>query len=116
MKHMVTDFNDPNELVMFSNSILGSFCFDTFFGEMEVELSPFANSNQKYELLHTTQIVEPLYNIVEDCTKVVTNNCTYLVSSSTNFSLELIDPNVWNLYFDGPRNKEGVGASCLLID
>jgi ribonuclease HI len=30
--------------------------------------------------------------------------------------LELIDPNIWTLYFDGSRNKEGGGASCILID
>ena len=35
MKHTVTDLNDPNELVMFSHSILGKFCFETFFGELE---------------------------------------------------------------------------------
>jgi hypothetical protein len=38
---MVTDLNDPNEPVMFSNSILSNFFFDTFFGELEDELSPF---------------------------------------------------------------------------
>ena len=32
MKHMVTDLNDPNELVMFSTSIIGNLCFETFFG------------------------------------------------------------------------------------
>ena len=31
MKHTITDLNDTNELVMFSNSILGNFFFDTFF-------------------------------------------------------------------------------------
>jgi hypothetical protein len=31
MKHTVTDLNDPNEMVMFSKSNLGNFCFDTFF-------------------------------------------------------------------------------------
>ena len=44
MKHMVTDLNDPNEMVMFSRSILGNFYFDTFFEELEVELSHTANS------------------------------------------------------------------------
>ena len=116
MKHMVTNLNDPNELVMISNSILGNFCFDTFFGELEVELSPYMNSNKQSELLHTTQIVEPHCNIVEDCTKVVTNNCRELVSSSCNFSLELTDPNIWNLYFDGSRNKEVAGVDFLLIN
>ena len=40
MKHTVTDLNDPNETVMFSNSILGKFCFETFFGELEDEIYP----------------------------------------------------------------------------
>ena len=43
MKHTVTDLNDPNDLVMFSTSILGNFCFEIFFGELNVELSPKAN-------------------------------------------------------------------------
>ena len=115
MKHTVTDLNDPNELVMLSNSILGNFCFDTFFGELEAELSPFMNSNEQSKLLHTTYIFEPSFNIVEDYTKEVSNNCTDLVSSSSNFSSELTNP-IWALYFNGSRNKEGVGAGHLLID
>ena len=47
MKHMVTNLNDPNELVMFSNSILSNFFFDTFFGELEVELSPLTDSDMQ---------------------------------------------------------------------
>ena len=43
MKHTITDLNDPNEPVMFSKSILGNFCFETFFGELEVETYPYAN-------------------------------------------------------------------------
>ena len=116
MKHMVTGLNDPNKPVMFSNSILGNFCFETFFGELEVELSPYANSNEQSKLLHTTHIVELHCNIVENCTKVDTNNCKDLVSSSCNFSLELTDPNIWTLYFDGSKNKEGEGVGCLVID
>ena len=76
----------------------------------------YANSNEQSELLHTTQIVKPHCNIVEDCIKLDTNNCTDLVSSSCNFSLELTNPNIWTLYFDGSRNKEGAGVGFLLID
>ena len=46
MKHTVTNLNDPNEMVMFSISILGNFSFDTFFEELEVELSHTANSDK----------------------------------------------------------------------
>ena len=83
---------------------------------MEVETYLYVNSNEQYELLHTTHIVDPYCNIVEDCIKLDTNNCTYVVSSSCNFSLELTDPNIWTLYFDGSKNKEGLGVACLLID
>lgn len=31
------------------------------------------------------------------------------------FLLVLTDPNIWTLYFDGSRNKEGVGDGCLLV-
>ena len=49
---------------MFSNSILGNFCFDTFFHELEAELSPFIDSDTQYELLQSTQIVE--HNLKHD--------------------------------------------------
>ena len=94
MKHTVVGLNDTNELVIFFNSILGNLCFDTFFGELEVNLSPLANSNKQSELLHTTHIAEPHCTIVDDCTKIDSNTCTYLVSSSTNFSLELTVPHI----------------------
>ena len=73
MKQMVIDLNDPNEPVMFSNSIMENFFFDTFFGELEVELSPLANSYMQFELLHKNQIVEHNYTIVDSCTKVDSN-------------------------------------------
>ena len=58
MKHRVTDLNDSNEMVMFSRSNLGNFYFDTFFEELEAELSHTTNSDNKFELLHSNQIVE----------------------------------------------------------
>jgi hypothetical protein len=106
MKHMVTDLNDPNKPIMFSNSILGKLCFDTSFGELESEISPYTNSNELSKLLHSTHIVEPHYNIVEYCTKVVTNNCTNLVSCCCNFSLELTDPFIWTYTLMVPGTKK----------
>lgn len=65
MKHIVTDLNDLNESVMFSTSILGNFCFEIFFGELNVELSPNRNSYMQSKLLHSTQIVEPHNTLVD---------------------------------------------------
>jgi hypothetical protein len=87
---------------MFSTSILGNFCFETFFGELNAELSPNAISYTQYELLHSTQIAEP--------------HCTLVDISSTNYSVEPTNPNLWSLYFDISRSKDGVVAGCLLID
>ena len=118
MKHMVTGLNVSNEPIMFLNSILRNFHFDMFFGELEVEVSPLANSDKKSELLHSTHIVEHNCTIVDSstCTKVDSSDCTAVVSSSTNFCVELTDPNIWTLQFDGSRNKEGAGVGYLLID
>ena len=65
MKHTVTDLNDSNESVMFSRSILGNFYFDTFFEELEVELSPLANSDKQSKLLHSNKIVELKCTLVD---------------------------------------------------
>ena len=53
MKHMVTNLNDPNEMVMCSKYNLGNFCFDTFFEELEGELSHTTNSDKQSEPLHS---------------------------------------------------------------
>ena len=83
---------------------------------MEEETSTCADSNEQSELLQITQTIEPHCTIVEDCTNLDTNNNTDIVSSPCDFSLELTDPSIWTLYFDGSRNKEGAGDGCLLID
>ena len=92
MKNTIIDLNDANEPLMFSNSILGNFIFDTYFIELKTKLSSLTNSNKQSELLHTTQIVDPHYTILDDCTKVDSNSCKNLVSSSSNFLLELTVP------------------------
>ena len=47
MKHTVIGLNDPNETVMYSRSVLGNFSFDTFFEEVEAELSYTPISDKK---------------------------------------------------------------------
>jgi hypothetical protein len=118
MKHTVTDLNDSNEPIMFLNSILIKFCFDTFFGELEAKLSPLVDSDKKYELLPMTQIAKNNCTIVDSstCKEIDSSDCIAVVSSSTNFCVELTNPNIWTLYFDGSKNKKGEGVGCLLID
>lgn len=40
MKHTVTELEAPNEPGMFINTILGNYCFDTFFKDFPAEESP----------------------------------------------------------------------------
>jgi hypothetical protein len=65
MKHVVTDLNDLNELVMFNHSILGNYSYETFFGNFTVEPSSLMESDTQSEILHCTQIIEPNCNIVD---------------------------------------------------
>ena len=44
MKHAVTKLQAPNELIMFIITILGNYCFNTFFREFSVEESSVPNN------------------------------------------------------------------------
>ena len=41
MKYPVTDFDEENEPVVFTNKILGSYSFESFFGNFPRQKSPF---------------------------------------------------------------------------
>ena len=102
MKYTVNDLNDINELVIFSKSSLGNFYFETFVGDLNVELTPDVNLYMQFELIHSTQIVEP--------------HCTLIDISSTDYSVEPTNPDLLSLYFDSSRSKDGAVVACLLID
>ena len=95
---------------MFSRSILGNLCFDTFFEELEVELSPLTNSNKQYELLHSNQIVELNYTLVyySNDASIGSSHCILVNSSLTNHRTQLTNHNLWTLYFDNSNNTQGV--------
>ena len=86
MKHRVTNLNDPNETVMCSKSTLGSFCFDTFFEELEGELSHTTNSNKQFELLQSNQFSKLNCTLVDhrNDASIDSSSCTLLNSSFTN--------------------------------
>ena len=117
MKHMVIDLNDSNEMVMFSRSNLGNLCFDTFFQELEDELSHTANSDKQSELLHWNQIVELNCTLVDHSNdaSIDYSSCTLLNSSFTNPCTQLTNHNLWTLYFDVSRNTHEADVGCLLM-
>ena len=74
MKQKIIDLNNTNEPVMFNHSILGNFCYETFFGELEEETSTCVDSNEQSDFLQITQNDKLHYTIVEDFTNVDTKN------------------------------------------
>ena len=115
---MVTNLNDPNEMVMFSRSILGNFYFDTFFEELEDKLSHTTNSDKKSEHLHSNKIAELNCTLVDHSNdaSIGSSSYTLLDSSFTNPCTQLTNHNLWTLYFDVSRNTHRVDVGCLLID
>jgi len=90
---MVTDLNDPNEPFtpsVDSPEIQG---MDTFFGNFMDETSTITNPEQQFEIV---AYVQP--------------------EASTQWSHAPDKNQIWSLYFDGSKSKEGVGAGCVIID
>ena len=116
IKHTVTKLNDSNELIMFSRYILGNLSFDTFFEELEAELSPPMNLDNKYELLLSNQIVDLNCTLVDHSNDASIGCCTLVNSSFTNHCTQLTNHNLWTLYFDTSRNTHGVDVGYLLED
>ena len=107
MKHTVTELNDPNEPIMFSNSILGNYCFDTFFGEFEAKTCYVIESYSWSEVIHSTQSIEL------NCTIVDKNITNFIEFESTDVVLDTI---LWNLYFNGSNFIEGEGVGSILTN
>ena len=46
MKHTVTEIDDSNEPVLFTDTIMGNYMADSFFGNLEAKISEIPDSNQ----------------------------------------------------------------------
>ena len=65
-------------MVLFHNSILGNYYFDTYYEVISYEVSCMVESYKKYETLHCKYIIETYYNIVDFNNTNIdldTNNC-----------------------------------------
>ena len=99
MNHTVTNLIDPNETIMFSISILGNFSFDTFFEELEDEVSHTANSDYKSKLLQSNQIAKINFTLVDlsNDASIGSSSCTLVNSSFPNHCAQLTNHNLWTL-------------------
>jgi hypothetical protein len=93
----MTDIDGENEPVMFSNSILGNYCVDSFFGNFIAKSSPFMDSSLQSEVVNFSQTNS------SKCIDFVSNNLESVVNNE-----------FWTLFFDGSKSKECVGARLCL--
>ena len=114
MKYVVTEPNNPNEPVMFYNSILGNYSFDVYatetcFGECHAKTVKEALTNTLLEerIKHPQNPTDELPCITVD------DRTNFLDSSSIDVAL---DSTFWTLYFDGSNCLEGAGVGSILID
>ena len=56
MKHMVTELDDSNEPVLFTDTIMGNYMVYSFFGNLEAETSLVKDSEHQSEVFHFTQV------------------------------------------------------------
>ena len=60
MKHTVTELDDSNEPVLFTDTIMGNYMVDSFFGNLEPETSSVQDSEQQSEVFHFTQVPDEI--------------------------------------------------------
>jgi hypothetical protein len=84
---MITDLNDPNEPFTPSTDSPEIQGMDTFFGNFIVETSTIINPEQQFEIVAYMQ-----------------------PTVSTQWSQAPDKNQIWSLYFDGSKSKEGDGA------
>lgn len=89
MKHTVTKLEAPNEPIMFINTILGNYCFNTFVGDFPAEESPVPK-NVISELMFYDHEPTP-------------RDDEQTLTTPENEKKE----DSWTLYFDGSKTKEG---------
>ena len=98
MKHTITKLDAPNEPIMFINTILGNYCFDTFFGDFPTEESSVPK-NAISELMFYDHETTPGD---DEQTAIVLET-----EKKEDFR---------TLYFDGSKTKEGVEVGCVLVN
>jgi hypothetical protein len=93
LKLIVIDLNDPNEPFTPSADSPKIQGMDTFFGNFMAKNSAITNPKQQSKIV---AYIQP--------------------TVSTQWSHAPDKNQVWSLYFDGSKSKEGVGAGCIIID
>ena len=99
MKYTVIFIDEENELVAFTNNILGYYSSESFFGNFTAQNSPLTGDS----------ITSPIEKNSQ------TNSCRCV--NITELPIDNpVDNLFWTLYFDGFKSNDGVGAGCILVN
>ena len=60
MKHTVTELDDLNEPVFFTDTIMGNYMTDSFFVDLEAETSSITDAEQQFEICHFSQVLDEI--------------------------------------------------------
>ena len=110
LRKTVIELHDPNEPVLFYNSKMGNYMYEIDFGNFKFEKFHFFYKRQQSKILNVVHIQHDSLskNVVDN---VDNHDHVHIIEIKV-----IADNSTWTLYFDGSTSKEGVGASCLLID
>ncbi len=95
MKYSVIDFDEDSESIVFTNNIIGSYSFESFFGNFQAQESPF--------------LVDYVSSQIENFSLTNSSKCINVVENLVNKN----DIIFWTLYFDGLKSNEGEGIGCI---
>lgn len=96
MKHTVIELEGPNELIAFTNNIIGNYSAKSFLGSFNAQVSPFPTNT--------------VISQIEIFSQTNSSKCI-------NFSNQIPKQSLfWTLFFDGLKSKDGAGAGCILIN
>jgi hypothetical protein len=93
LKNIMTYLNDTNEPFVTSTNSFETQGMNTFFGNFMTEISSITDPGKQSEI--TTYTQTPAF---------------------PNMPSTVDDAQIWSLYFDGSKSKEGAGVGCVLID
>ena len=91
----MTNFEEENEPIVFTNNILGNYYVESFLGNFNAHQSLF--------------LINSITSQIKNFPQSDSSKCVNIVEKP------LVKYLFWTLYFDGSRSNDGVGASCILI-
>lgn len=99
MKCTVTNLAEENELVVFTNNILGNYSSKSLLGTFYTQYYPFH--------------VESVTSQIENFSQTNSYRCVNIVELLVD---NLVDNFFRSLYFEGSRSNDGVGVGCILVN